>query len=68
VMGVFHIGSLNYLPGLLLISASWVARITGMSHWCLAKWAFLKIILLAYNNCTGGYIMIFTFMLILYLS
>jgi hypothetical protein len=22
VMGVFHIGSLNYLPGLLLISAS----------------------------------------------
>jgi hypothetical protein len=34
-------GLRNYCPGWLwtmifLISAFWVARITGMSHWCLA--------------------------------
>jgi hypothetical protein len=27
---------------ILLISASWVAMITGMSHWCLASFSFSK--------------------------
>jgi hypothetical protein len=30
--------------------------------------AFLQIILLAYNSCTGGYIVIFTYVLPIYLS
>jgi hypothetical protein len=39
--GVFKIQSQNHLPRLasnqiLLISASWVAGITGVSHWCVA--------------------------------
>jgi hypothetical protein len=29
---------------ILLISASWVARITGVSHWCLAWKGFSKYI------------------------
>jgi hypothetical protein len=42
VMSFFKIGShvlfaQGRLPGILLISVSWVARITGMSHWHLAK-------------------------------
>jgi hypothetical protein len=44
--------SQNYLPGLLwtvilLICASWVARITGMSHWHLAH-NFFKVLRVAY--------------------
>jgi hypothetical protein len=27
---------------ILLIFASWAARITGLSHWCLALFSFLK--------------------------
>jgi hypothetical protein len=34
--------SLGWLwTSILLISASWVARITGVSHWCLAVWHFM---------------------------
>jgi hypothetical protein len=41
--GFFKIGShelFSQLALYLLISASWVARITGVSHWCLATLIF----------------------------
>jgi hypothetical protein len=50
----FWDGSWNYLPSWLqisipLISASWVARIIGMDHWCQAVWSFW--ILISYGLC-----------------
>jgi hypothetical protein len=53
VLDIFEVkGLVNYLPGawplILLISASQVARITGMSHWCpklvllLKSWKVLR--------------------------
>jgi hypothetical protein len=47
VMGFVKIGSRElFCPGwletlILLISASWVVRITGMSHWCLTICLFI---------------------------
>jgi hypothetical protein len=46
VMGIFEIGLSNYCPGwlqtmILLISVSWLTRITGVSHWCPAKFQIL---------------------------
>jgi hypothetical protein len=38
VVGYFKIG--NYLSG---ADSSWVARITGVSHWCLARRQLLVI-------------------------
>jgi hypothetical protein len=48
VLGIFKIES-HYLLRLalnliLLIPASWVPGITGMSHWCLAIWLILCMI------------------------
>jgi hypothetical protein len=39
--GIFCPGWLQ--SAILLISASWVARIVGVSHWCWASVLFLKI-------------------------
>jgi hypothetical protein len=45
VLGIFEIGSHEFIcpvwlrTAILLISASWVARITGVSHWCLTSCA-----------------------------
>jgi hypothetical protein len=35
---------------ILLISVSWVARITGVSHWCLAVWGSFIEILYTYHR------------------
>jgi hypothetical protein len=37
VLGLFKIGSGWPQIMILLISASWIAKITGMSHWCPAR-------------------------------
>jgi hypothetical protein len=36
---------------ILLISASWVARIIGMSHRCSARGSFLKMCSVQKNEC-----------------
>jgi hypothetical protein len=56
-------GLLNYLPGLalnhiLLISASWVARVIVMSHWCLTalnSWSSCLSLLSAVITCVCHY-------------
>jgi hypothetical protein len=50
VMGIFEIGSHElfawgwFQTMILLISTSWVARISVVSHWCLARPHFLYLI------------------------
>jgi hypothetical protein len=36
---------------ILLISASWVARITGVSHWCPALFIFVWSLWLSLQKC-----------------